>query len=78
MNRIRRFLNNAFNPLCKNPGVINIDAIITLLGIFVFSICAIGEAFGYAKIAEVVIEIGKACFYVGIGRASKNASIPIN
>lgn len=74
MGRIKKFLMRAFIPYLNNPGVINIDAIIVFIGIIVFSICAIGEAFGCAHIPSVVIEIGKACFYVGIGRSSKGVT----
>ena len=71
MNRIRKFLCNAFNPFCCNPGVYNVDAIITLTGLIVWAICILGCAFGFAEIPPQVNDVGALLFGIGIGRASK-------
>ena len=71
MGRITKFLKNAFNPFCDNPGRYNVDAIITLVGLAVWAICILGEAFGYATINPQVTNLGSVLFGVGLGRASK-------
>jgi len=74
MGRIKRFLSNAFNPFCRNPDGINIDAVITLVGLSVWAICILGEAFGYATIHPQVLDIGQLLFGIGLGRASKTVT----
>jgi len=71
---IKKFLRNALIPFSQNPGSINIDAILVIGGALVWGICAIqAQLTGGAMIPEVS-EIGKACIYVGIGRATKTTS----
>jgi len=69
MGRTIEFLNLAFNPFYDNP--INIDAIITLVGLAVWVLCILGEAFGYATIPAQVSDIGSILFGLGLGRSSK-------
>jgi hypothetical protein len=69
-----RFLRNALIPYYPNPGGVNIDAVLVIGGAAVWGICAV-----YAQVCGVVLlpevsEIGKACIFVGIGRASKGDS----
>lgn len=69
MNRIREILSNAFIPYGVNPGW-NITAIITLGGVALLGISALLSQLGYGTVDPVVVEIGKAAFYTGIGRAT--------
>ena len=69
MGRTLEFLNKAFNPLDGNPGGINTDAIITLVGLTVWVICILGEAFGYATMPLQVSNIGSLLFGLGLGSA---------
>ena len=71
---IKKFLRNALIPILQNPGSINIDAILVIGGALVWGICAIqAQVTGGVMIPEVS-EIGKACIFVGIGRATKGDS----
>lgn len=70
---IKRFLKRAFIPY-TNPSL-NIDAIVTISGLLVWGICAVGEAFGYATMPIYVSDIGPLLFGIGIGRASKETKI---
>ena len=68
---LKEFLKKAFIPWTKNPGW-NIDAICVLGGLFVWAIVVIGNAYGFAKIPTEVTEIGKAAFFTGIGRSTRD------
>lgn len=68
---IKKFLKKAFIPY-KNPSL-NTDAIVTISGLIVWGVCAIGEAFGYATMPVYVSDIGPLLFGIGIGRASKES-----
>jgi len=71
---IKKFLRNALIPILQNPGGINIDAILVIGGALVWGICAIqAQVTGGVMIPEVS-EIGKACIFVGIGRATKTTT----
>lgn len=72
MSQLRKFLNAAFNPRSSNPGELNVDAIITLVGLAVWVICTLGASFGFATIPPQVSDIGSMIFGIGMGRASKN------
>ena len=68
---IKTFLRNALIPYFPNPGGINIDAVLVIGGAAVWGICAVyAQVCGVVMIPEVS-EIGKACIFVGIGRATK-------
>ncbi len=73
-NELARFLRNALIPYYPNPGGFNVDAVLVIGGALVWGICAIqAQVTGGAMIPEVS-EIGKACIFVGIGRATKGGS----
>jgi len=69
MNRLTRFIRNAFVPYGVNPGW-NLTAVITLGGVALLGVSALLSQLGYGTVDPVVIEIGKAAFYTGIGRAT--------
>jgi len=59
-------------PYRFNPGGFNVDAILILFGALIWGICVLMvQVMGGIVIPEVS-EIGKACIFVGIGRASKS------
>ena len=68
---LKEFLKNALIPWSKNPGW-NIDSICVLGGLLVWAIVVIGNAYGFAEIPSEVVEIGKAAFYTGIGRSTRD------
>ena len=69
--KVRSFLKNALTPYFQNPGGFNVDAILVIGGAIVWCVCAIySQVCGVVMIPEVS-EIGKACIFVGIGRATK-------
>ena len=73
--KVKNFLKNALIPYISNPGGFNVDAILVIGGALVWGICAIqAQITGGAMIPEVS-EIGKACIFVGIGRATKTTTI---
>ena len=51
-----------------NPGP-NLTAMLTLGGFGLLAVSALLAQFGYGPMDPVVLEIGKAAFYTGIGRA---------
>ena len=69
--KIKRFMRHAFLPYLTNPGGWNIDAILVIAGAMVWAICAVYSQINGIDIVPEVSEIGKACIFVGIGRASK-------
>lgn len=71
---LKSFLKHALIPYFTNPGGFNVDAILILIGAIVWGICVVqAQATGGLVIPEVT-EIGKACIFVGIGRASKTSN----
>ena len=68
MNRLIKFMKNALVPY-GNPGW-NITAIITLSGVALLGISVLLSQLGYGAVDPVVMEIGKAAFYTGLGRAT--------
>lgn len=66
------YWKRAFIPYFRNPGGLNLDAIITLIGLAVWVIVTLGTAFGVAQPLPEVQQIGSMLFGVGMGRASKN------
>jgi hypothetical protein len=68
---LNRFLRKALILYFPNPGGFNVDAILVIGGAIVWGVCAIySQVWGVVMIPEVS-EIGKACIFVGIGRATK-------
>lgn len=67
----KRFLKNALIPFFPNPGGFNLDAVLVVGGALVWAICAIQAQVTGGVMLPEVSEIGKACIFVGIGRASK-------
>jgi len=69
MNRLIKFMKNALVPY-GNPGW-NITAIITIGGFILLGLSALmSQIPGFGQMDPTVIEIGKAAFYTGIGRAT--------
>ena len=70
MNRLRRFIGNAFVPYGINPGW-NLTAIITIIGVILLGASALlSQIPGFGQMDPNVIEMGKFAFYTGIGRAT--------
>jgi len=71
--KIKRFLRNALVPIRNNPrpGEWNKDAFLTIGGLAIWGVCAVGEAFGFAVMPSYVVSIGPFLFGLGVGRASK-------
>lgn len=67
--KIRRFLRRVFVLYEPNPGW-NYTAIITLGGFALMSVSFLLHQFGLGEVDPAIIEIGKAAFYTGIGRAT--------
>lgn len=67
--RIKQFLIKAFIPWSLNPGL-NITAILTLGGVLLLSVSALLSQIGYGPMDPTIVELGKASFYTGLGRAS--------
>jgi len=70
---LKSFLRKALIPWNQHQsfGGLNIDAILVIGGAFVWCICAIYAQVTGGSLIPEVSEVGKACIYVGIGRASK-------
>ena len=66
--KLRIFIVNAIIPYRRNPGW-NVTAFITLVGLGVWGICALGNAFGFATFPASVSEIGSMIFGYGLGVA---------
>jgi hypothetical protein len=72
--RLVEFLKAAFwVKRLHSPPSWNYDAIIIIIGIVVWSACALGTAFNVAKMPPEVSQVGSTIFGVGIGRASKGS-----
>lgn len=71
---IKRFLKNAFLPYEKNPGW-NLDACITIIGMGVWAIVAIGEAYGLAVMSPMINNVGSMLFGAGIRGALGNQKV---
>ena len=65
------FLRHLLTPYYRNPGGWNIDSVLTLVGVGVWAICAIGESYHVAIMPQYVAQVGSMMFGAGIGRASK-------
>jgi len=70
--RFNLFLKYATCLYLPNPGW-NQSAFLTLGGFVVLSVSAIIAQLGYGEIQPVIIELGKAAFYTGIGGAAQRA-----
>lgn len=75
---VKKILVKAFIPIERNSDtlVLNVDAILALVGLGVWAICALGEAFGFAIMPSYVADMGQILFGVGLGRASKGEIAP--
>lgn len=60
-----------------NPGP-NLTAMLTLGGFGLLAVSALIQQLGFGAIDPVVLEIGKAAFYTGIGRAFTQAETEAN
>jgi hypothetical protein len=71
--KVKRLLKNAFVLRKNNPneGHWNKDAFLTVGGLAIWGVCAVGEAFGFAVMPSYVVSIGPFLFGLGVGRASK-------
>ena len=67
--KLRIFLDNAFIIHRKNPGW-NVTALITIGGVALMGLSFLLHQFGLPPPDDAIIEIGKAAFYAGLGRAS--------
>lgn len=70
--RIRSLLYYTTCLYTPNPGP-NLTAFLTLGGFLLLAISALAAQFGAGPMEPVVLEIGKASFYTGIGRAFTQA-----
>jgi len=70
---LKLFLRKALIPWNQHQsfGGLNVDAILVIGGALVWCICAIYAQITGGSLIPEVSEVGKACIYVGIGRASK-------
>ncbi|MDP2954427.1 MAG: hypothetical protein Q8O76_14080 [Chloroflexota bacterium] len=66
---LKGILDRMFIPYRRNPGI-NVDAIIVLVGLIVWAICAIGEGYGFARMPMYVQNVAPVLFGFGAGRAS--------
>ena len=67
-NKITDFLKTAFWPFGSS---LNLTAIMCIGGFSLLALCSIGtRAWGWAPPDPLIMEIGRASFYAGIGRAS--------
>lgn len=55
-----------------NPGP-NLTAMLTLGGFGLLGVSALLQQLGYGLVDPVILELGKAAFYTGIGRAFTQA-----
>lgn len=67
--RLKIFIDNAFIPYHRNPGW-NVTALITIGGFGLMALSFLLAQIGFPHPDEAVVEIGKAAFYAGLGRAS--------
>ena len=72
LSKLRIFLENAFILHRKNPGW-NVTAIITLGGVALMGLSFLLYQLGFPHPDDAIIEIGKAAFYAGLGRASSQS-----
>ena len=70
--KVQGFLERALIPYTHNPGW-NIDAVITIVGLAVWSIITIGVAFGLCHSMPEIQNLGTMLFSFGAGRASKDS-----
>ena len=80
-NSINRFLTWSYKFLMyctyiytPNPGF-NLTAVLTLSGFSVMAFSILAAQFGYGTPDPVLVELGKAAFFSGMGRASQQAEM---
>jgi len=66
---IKRFLRRILIIYTPNPGW-NQTALITIGGFTLMGVSFLLQQFGLGAVDPAIIEIGKAAFYTGIGRAT--------
>ena len=67
--KIKLFLRRILIVYSSNPGW-NQTAIMTLGGVALMGVSFILHQFGLGEVDPTIIEIGKAAFYTGLGRAT--------
>ena len=67
--KFRRFLRRILVIYAPNPGW-NTTAIITLGGFALMGISFLLHQVGLGEVQPTIIELGKAAFYTGLGRAT--------
>ena len=68
--KVKAFLKAAFWPGGKS---VNLNACMVLGGFGLLALISVGKsAWGWGPLDPNIIEMGKAAFYVGLGRASNN------
>ena len=67
--KIKPFLRRVLILHTPNPGW-NHTALITLGGVALMGVSFILHQFGFGPVDPTIIEIGKAAFYTGLGRAT--------
>lgn len=70
----RLFVKYIIHITMPNPGV-NTAAVLSIGGFVLLGLSAILEQVGYGAPNPVIIELGKAAFYTGIGGAYQRAEI---
>lgn len=73
LTELKGILDRMFIPYRRNPGI-NMDAVIVLVGLIVWAICAIGEGYGVAHMPIYVQNVAPMLFGFGAGRASVRKS----
>ena len=66
---IKLFLRRLLLPYSPNPGW-NMTALITIGGFVLMGLSFLFHQFGAGAVDPTIIEIGKAAFYTGLGRAT--------
>lgn len=67
--KLRRFLRRILVFYIPNPGW-NMTALITIGGFVLMGASFLFHQFGAREVDPTIIEIGKAAFYTGMGRAT--------
>jgi len=73
--KIKRFLLAAFEFRHRNPGEWNKDAFLTIGGLAIWGVCAVGEAFGFAVMPSYVVSIGPFLFGFGARGALEKSKV---
>lgn len=71
-----RILRYLLIPYHRNPGGLNIDSVLFLLGGVTWVACALGEAYGFAHMPNYVASIGPFLTGYGVRGAASNSKPP--